>query len=187
MASKFASNADGALAAQKSPMYGRADVSMATKVMTREQVSIRRFKEGDSQKIRSIYRDFFEDTPRHLVASDGFFVASLGPELAGFVLVSYHPGPPDHAKKDRAVHSFCYIEELHVHHKHLCKGIGTALVKKAIKFAREKAADAVYVQTNYWNEPAKATYVKCGFKEHDRIIRYSLPLQVADIEGEGLG
>ena len=142
-----------------------------------QNLTIRRFKEEDREGIQQIYKRFFEDTPPHSHSSDGFLVAKIELDVVGFVLISYHPEPPNHSRQEPEISTHCYLEELHVHHDHYGKGIGTALTQKAIEYALSKNADAIYVATNYWNEPAIRTYIKCGFQEQDRTIRFGLSLQ----------
>jgi len=152
-------------------------ISLPRKIAGRDLV-VRRFMEQDREGIRGIYKDFFEEVPTQFLDEEGFFVSLLGDEVVGFVLVPYFDQPPyfeeQHFGGD--VKSYCFLEELHVHHEYQHQGIGTALTKKAIRYARSRKADAIYTMEDNYNVIARKTYEKCGFQEHSGITRFILPL-----------
>ena len=50
------------------------------------RLSFRRFEERDTEEIRQIYPQFFEDCPE-LENAEGFIVAEIAGEIVGFVVV----------------------------------------------------------------------------------------------------
>jgi ribosomal protein S18 acetylase RimI-like enzyme len=137
------------------------------------RLSFRRFEERDTEGIRRIYPQFFEDCPE-LKDEEGFVVAEIARAIVGFVVVTSHSTSP---WWDREISSLCEIEELHVYHKLWRTGIGTKLVQKALEYAKSKGAEAIYVGTGEDNYRARGLYEKCGFTEHRRLIRYRLRIQ----------
>ncbi len=132
------------------------------------KLAFRRFEGRDVEGIRRIYPEFFEDCPQ-LRSEEGFIAAETDGQIVGFFVVTSHSTYP---WWDRKVKSWCEIVELHVYHKLWRRRIGTQLVLKALNYAKSKGAEAVYVVTGEDNVPARRLYEKCGFKEHERKIRY---------------
>ena len=142
-----------------------------------QDLVIRRFKEEDKEGIRGIYKRFFEEVPAQFLNEEGFFVALLGGEIVGFVLVPHFDQPPHFEQHfGRDVKTYCFLEELHVHHEYRHQGIGTALTEKAIQYARSRKDDAIYTMEDNYNVIARQTYEKCGFQEHSGLTRFILPL-----------
>lgn len=143
-----------------------------------EDLVIRRFREGDEEGVCRIYRGFFEEVPSQFLKEEGFFVAVLGEDIVGFVLVPCFQQIPYFETQDsvRDVKSYCFLEELHVHHDCQRRGIGSALTMRAVEYARSRGADAIYTMTDDLNEAAIKTYTRCGFRVHSRLTRYKIPL-----------
>ena len=132
------------------------------------ELVFRRFEERDEDGIRRIYEQFFEDCPQ-LRHEDGFIVAEMNRQIVGFFVITTHNNYP---WWDRNVKAWYEIVELHVYHELWRRGIGTQLVLKALEYAKTKGVDAVYVVTGEDNVRARGLYLKCGFTEYERKIRY---------------
>ncbi len=60
-----------------------------------------------------------------------------------------------------------FIGELFVDPLAQGKGVGSALVQKAVEFAKQQNLKGVMTETEFENIPAQKLYEKCGFKKFD--------------------
>ncbi|RKO84113.1 N-acetyltransferase 12, isoform CRA_a [Blyttiomyces helicus] len=74
--------------------------------------------------------------------------------------------------KDRELRG--YIAMLAVSKFHRKRGIGSKLVKKAVKVMQALDADEVVLETEYTNTGAMALYENLGFVRDKRLSRYYL-------------
>ena len=100
-------------------------------------------------------------------------VALVGDRVVGFVLWARALEP---AWFDPGVTRWAELQELHVHPEFQNRGIGTRLVRAAIRQACDAGYPAMYLETEESNGPARRAYEKGGFREHDRLIRYKVRL-----------
>jgi len=81
---------------------------------------------------------------------DTYFVAREGPRIVGVMGCSLR-------------HGACLLMHMVVDRRHRKRGIGSALTKKAIDFARENGAVKVWLDTTPRLKEAMALYEKHGF------------------------
>jgi len=103
---------------------------------------------------------FFMDL--HQRFPDTFIVAEENGEIVGYVMCRIESGPPDWglfgiAKKGHVI-SIAVLPE----HQH--KGIGKALMQKALQSMRNHKARECYLEVRVSNTPAVKLYKKLGFK-----------------------
>lgn len=117
-----------------------------------------------------IYPMFFVDNAID-IKGGRLTVAELGGRVVGFVLWSpaleaawFEPG----------VRRWAELCELHVHPRVQNRGIGTRLVRAAVRQARAAGFPAMYLETEGTNAFARRAYEKAGFREHDRLVRYKI-------------
>jgi ribosomal protein S18 acetylase RimI-like enzyme len=145
------------------------------------KVGIRRFQDKDAHEIQVFDSDFplvLEECGREgeiqvAVVDEsavGYFVLVRGREPAYF---------------DEGVVNWAELRELHVHPRFQRRGIGTRLVRAALYLAERQGFSRVYVCTDDFNLAAQGTYIKSGFRELNRIIRYRFLLKNNPRESSG--
>src|SRR6266581_1304265 len=77
---------------------------------------------------------------------------------------------------DTAVERWAELDELHVHPGYQGRGIGTRLVRSAVREARAAGFAVMYLVAEASNVSARRVYEKNGFREHNRIVRYKIEL-----------
>lgn len=133
---------------------------------------LRPFRLEDAADLCQIYALFFVDNAIHY-GSGRITVAEADGRAVGFVLW----GPAfESAWFDPGVERWAELHELHVHPNYHNRGIGTRLVRAALRQAREAGFAAMYVITDDSNWPARWVYERNGFREHNRIVRYKIAL-----------
>jgi GNAT superfamily N-acetyltransferase len=131
---------------------------------------LRSFRLEDAADICRIYPMFFVDTAVHY-GSSRVTIAEADGHAIGIVM--WGPGF-EPAWFDPGVDLWAELHELHVHPDYQARGIGTRLVRAAIRQARDAGFAALYVVTDEANGPARRVYEKSGFEMHNRIVRYKI-------------
>ena len=119
-----------------------------------------------------IYPMFFVDNATS-IKGGRLTVADVGGRVVGFVLWS---PALESAWFDPGVTQWAELEELHVNPEFYNRGIGTRLMRAAIRQARDAGYPAMYLETEGSNGPARRVYEKAGFRAHNRLIRYKVEL-----------
>jgi ribosomal protein S18 acetylase RimI-like enzyme len=133
---------------------------------------LRPFRLEDAADLCRIYPTIFVDTAVHY-GNSRITVAEADGHAVGFVMW----GPAfEPAWFDPGIDRWAELHELHVDPEHQDRGIGTRLVRAAIRQARDAGFPVFYVVTDDSNDPARRVYEKNGFVEHNRIIRYKVRL-----------
>jgi ribosomal protein S18 acetylase RimI-like enzyme len=143
--------------------------------MTQEKASrvgLRPFRIEDAADVCRIYPMFFVDNAID-IKGGRLTVATIGGRVVGFGLWSPAMEP---AWFDPGVDRWAELCELHVHPRFQNRGIGTRLVRAAIRQARHDGFPTMYLETEESNAAARRAYEKAGFREHDRLIRYKAKL-----------
>ncbi|HIE05023.1 MAG TPA: GNAT family N-acetyltransferase [Candidatus Latescibacteria bacterium] len=96
---------------------------------------------------------------------EGIFVAEEDGRPVGYVTTRL-----DHDTK------IGWIPNLAVLPEHRRKGIGKALMERALNYLKEKGMEMVKIETLEQNEVGKEFYPKVGFVEVARQIHYVMPL-----------
>jgi len=143
--------------------------------MTRRRPSrarLRPFRLDDAPDLCRIYELFFVDNAVKY-GSGHIIVAEVEGHAVGFVMwgPSFEP-----AWFDPGVEQWAELDELHVHPDYQRHGIGTRLVRAAVRQARADGFGVMYLVAEASNDPARRAYEKNGFREHSRIVRYKLKL-----------
>lgn len=133
---------------------------------------LRPFRLADAHDVCGIYPMFFEDSAVAF-GRGRMTVAAMGGRVVGFVLWSSAFEP---AWFDPGVRRWAELNELHVHPDFHGRGIGGRLLRTAIRQARLAGHRTMYVVTDDSNGTARRLYEKAGFREHNRIVRYKIPL-----------
>lgn len=133
---------------------------------------LRPFRNEDAADVCRIYPMFFVDNATS-IKGGRLTVADVGGRVVGFVLWS---PALEAAWFDPGVRRWAELEELHVRPAFHNRGIGTRLVRAAVRQARRDGFPAMYLETEQSNGPARRAYEKAGFREHDRVIRYKVRL-----------
>ncbi|MGI0148471.1 MAG: GNAT family N-acetyltransferase [Thermoplasmata archaeon] len=136
------------------------------------RATLRRFRIEDASDICGIYAMFFVDNAVHFGAGR-ITVAEVEHRVVGFVMWSPAFEP---AWFDPGVERWAELVELHVHGEFHNQGIGTRLVRAAIRQALAAGYAAMYLETEASNGPARRVYEKGGFREHNRLVRYKIDL-----------
>ena len=153
----------------------RAQGRWSPRDMARTKASrarLRRFRIEDAADVCRIYPMFFVDNAID-IKGGWLTVAEAGGRVVGFVLWS---PAKESAWFDPGVERWAELCELHVHPSFQNRGIGTRLVRAAIRQARFVGYPAMYLETEDSNGPARRAYEKAGFREHNRVIRYKVCL-----------
>ena len=101
-------------------------------------------------------------------------VARRGPRAIGLLWIKWYEEP---AYYDVGVQRFGEVQEVHVHPEFRNRGVATALVVRAVRTAQRKGCEALYLETDDFNAAARRVYERCGFRYHNLVIRYKLPLR----------
>lgn len=133
---------------------------------------LRPFRVDDAPDLCRIYPMVFVDNAIHF-GGGRITVADVAGRTVGFVLWAPAFEP---AWFDPEVERWAELLELHVHPDFHKRGIGTRLVREAVRQARDAGFSALYLETDESNGPARRTYEKGGFKEHSRLVRYKITL-----------
>jgi len=91
----------------------------------------------------------------------GVFVAELGGNVVGHVMVQANKLPPIYVHEREA-----YVCEIVVDERYRGRGIGTMLLGEAEWWARKKGLYSISLFVHTGNRTAFAVYRKSGFKEH---------------------
>jgi len=135
-------------------------------------VRLRPFRIEDAADVCRIYPMFFVDNAID-IKGGRLTVAEIGGEVVGFVLWS---PALETAWFDPGVEHWAELCELHVHPQFQNRGIGTRLVRAAVRQARSDGFPAMYLETEESNGPARRAYENAGFRKHDRLVRYKAKL-----------
>lgn len=136
--------------------------------------SIRTFKESDADGVRELIlsilskeypfdRSAYSDSDLNAISStyggpgDCFFVVEDGGEIVGTVGVKKESG------------SEALLRRLFVDAKHRGRGFGTALVDKALEFARHRGYKRLFFRCTDRMANAMKLCLKKGFRETDRL------------------
>ncbi len=131
---------------------------------------LRPFRIDDAPDLCRIYAMFFVDNAIH-IGGGRLTVADVEGRAVSFVVWAPTFEP---AWFDPGVERWAQLQELPVHRNFQNRGIGTRLVRDAIRQARAAGFPAMYLEES--NGPARSAYEKAGFREHNRIVRYKLAL-----------
>lgn len=96
---------------------------------------------------------------------EGIFVAEEGGRPIGYITTRL-----DHETR------IGWIPNLAVLPEHRRRGIGKALMERALKYLKEKGMEMAKIETLEQNEVGKKFYPKVGFVEVARQIHYVMPL-----------
>lgn len=135
---------------------------------TASRVRLRPFRLEDAADLCRIYSMSFVDNAVHFGGGRTTVAESSG-RVVGFVMW----GPAfEPAWFDPGVKRWAELHELHVEPAYRNRGIGTRLVRAAIRQARKAGYPVMYLLAEEDNIPARKVYAKAGFREHNRAIRY---------------
>jgi GNAT superfamily N-acetyltransferase len=126
------------------------------------------YRPADARTIRGIYPEFFGDYSRKL-RRGSLFVAHHEGRAIGFLFIAWLRGPPYF---DALVAPAAEIDEVHVRGEYRGRGVGTSLVRRALREAIRRGCKAVYLETDDFNLAARRVYERCGFRYHNLVIRY---------------
>lgn len=139
--------------------------------------SISRYRASDSAALERFYPEFRQEVVPQL---------RQGPLFEGAALVARHRGRAigfvfakwyrEACYFDRGVSRYGELEDVIVDPRYWNRGVGTALVRRAVSEARRNCCEAVYLITDAFNSAARHVYEKCGFRPHNPVIRYKRPL-----------
>ena len=113
---------------------------------------------------------FFVDNAVH-IKGGRLIVMDLAGRAVGFVLWAPALEP---AWFDVGVKRWAELQELHVHPDFQNRGIGTRLVRAAVRQARTAGFEAIYLEAEEMNGAARRTYEKAGFRPQSRVVRYRI-------------
>ncbi|MBI4416557.1 MAG: GNAT family N-acetyltransferase [Euryarchaeota archaeon] len=133
---------------------------------------LRAFRIEDAADVCRIYPMFFVDNAID-IKGGRLTVADADGRAVGFVLWAPALEP---AWFDPGVEGWAELQELHVHPEFQNRGIGTRLVRAAIRQARGAGCEAMYLETEESNGAARRAYEKAGFRQHNRLVRYKVRL-----------
>ena len=133
---------------------------------------LRPFRLGDAADLCRIYPMFFVDNAVHF-GGGRVTVAEVASRAIAFVLWAPAFEPPWF---DPNVRRWAELQELHVHPDFQDQGIGTRLVRAAVRQVRRAGYPAIYLLVEEDNAPARRVYEKAGFLTHNRIVRYKRSL-----------
>ena len=124
----------------------------------------------DAENLSSLYQEVWDDyrgifpdelktarqpSPiemKQWLEKDSYVVATIGDKIVGVVGINYK-------------HGTCLLIHMVVKQSYRRKGIGSALMKRVIEFAKERNASKVWLDTVPTLEEAIALYIKHGFKK----------------------
>lgn len=148
-----------------------------------EDVVIRRAGTADLEALLPLvrgYREFYgrpADSTRerefmrgHLERGTSIvLVALIGEAFAGFAQIfpTFNTVRPTPA---------LILEDVFVQPHRRGSGIATALLERALDFARETGAAGMFLETAHDNLTAQRVYERSGWKREDRFYKYNAPL-----------
>ncbi|TFG06205.1 GNAT family N-acetyltransferase [Candidatus Thorarchaeota archaeon] len=106
-----------------------------------------------------------EEEMRQWLAKETYFIAEIEGKVIGVAGC-------------RALHSACQLVHMAVDRPHRGKGIGTALVRTAIDFARKNNFSKIWLDTIPTMKEAKAVYEKLGFVKCGYLRRHLYGLDI---------
>jgi len=118
-------------------------------------------KQGVHEFFASYALDEFTTRKTEALISDPnqfIFVSDNEEGIDGFIRVTTGSEPPIKGCSKTEISTF-YVQP-----RHHGKGIGKRLLDAALKYAREKGAESVWLTTNAENSPAIAFYLAQGFE-----------------------
>ena len=133
---------------------------------------LRPFRIEDAADVCRIYPMFFVDNAVH-IQGGRLTVAVVGARVIGVVLWSPALEP---AWFDPGVTRWAELHELHVHPHFQNRGIGTRLVRAALRQVLTAGYEAMYLTTEDINVAARRVYEKSGFQPQSHVIRYKISL-----------
>ncbi|UCH05541.1 MAG: GNAT family N-acetyltransferase [Candidatus Thorarchaeota archaeon] len=143
----------------------------------------RRAKVADANQISALYKRVWDEyeklMPRELRESrqpsvdemrewmkrETYIVAAMGSEVVGVVGC-------------RLMHGTCQLTHMAVDKPHRGLGIGTALVKEVIEFARSKKSHKIWLDTAPFMEEAISIYMKFGFRKSGYMSKHFWGLDI---------
>ncbi|MFX1264829.1 MAG: GNAT family N-acetyltransferase [Promethearchaeota archaeon] len=148
-----------------------------------DDFTIRMSEIADAYQISALYKRVWDEydtlMPRELRESrqpsvsemrewmkrETYIVAAIGSEVVGVVGC-------------RLMHGTCQLTHMAVDKPHRGAGIGTALVKKAIDFARSKKSHKIWLDTAPFMEEAISIYMKFGFRKSGYLKKHFWGLDI---------
>lgn len=135
--------------------------SIYAEVLHPSYISFSELAEGKAEglgKLSDRAIDIFREQLVALLDSDshGFFVATVGDNIVGFVLASLH--------QTEAGHIECWVDDIGVRHKWQKNGIGKALVEQALDWGRQSRAKYFLLESGLKNESAHRLFEHLGFQ-----------------------
>lgn len=148
-----------------------------------EKILIRRAGTSDLEALLPLvraYREFYErpaDAERERAFMRGHlergtsivFVAQAGDALVGFTQLF-----PTYSTVRLA--PALILEDLFVEPHRRGSGIATALLERAVAYARETVAAGMFLETAYDNVSAQRVYERNGWTREERFYKYNAPL-----------
>ncbi len=131
------------------------------------------YRPADEPAIREFFPEFAEEISGELHRGL-VLVARHGRRAVGFSWTKWFEEP---AHYDVGVRRFGEVQEVHVHPEFRNRGIATALLSRTVRAAVRKGCEALYLETDDFNAAARRVYERCGFRYHNLVIRYKLPLR----------
>ncbi|MFX1536320.1 MAG: GNAT family N-acetyltransferase [Promethearchaeota archaeon] len=131
-------------------------------------IIIRQFHDEDVLEIQNFDKDF-PLVVKECHGKGWIHVAIVDNTIVGYFALLKGQEP---AYFDENITNWAEIREVHVHPRFQRQGIGTLLTKFALDLAKSEGFLRVYVCTDDFNQVAQKTYLNCGFRELNRIIRY---------------
>ena len=135
--------------------------------------SISRYRKSDASGIQAISPEFSQEYAG-ILKRGRIYVARSADRVLGFLFVRW---VDERAYYDAHVRHSAEIMEVHVDRRFRNHGVATALVACATRAARRRGCEAVYLETDDFNRPARRVYEKSGFRYHNLIIRYKRTLR----------
>ena len=105
------------------------------------------------------------DEMREWMEQGTYIVAAIGTEVVGVVGC-------------RLMHGTCQLTHMAVDKPHRGVGIGTALVKDTVEFARSKKVHKIWLDTAPFMEEAISIYVKFGFRKSGHLSKHFWGLDI---------
>lgn len=130
---------------------------------------VRRAEEEDLDRVMEIEREAFPD-PRPLssfrfqLGREGFLVYEERGEVVGYIVIAIEDSPWwmltafAHEKEG-------HILDLAVAPERWGEGIGETLLRRGLKFLKERRVDSVKLEVRVGNEPAIDLYERLGFEQ----------------------
>jgi len=101
----------------------------------------------------------------------GLFVYEAESRLLGFVNVAIRTGVD---LLESTINECAYVTDLMAREAHRGRGIGTALLEAAERYARERGLKPIRINAGARNEGALRAYRRYGFADHIVVLRKSI-------------